>query len=243
MTRTTTITLLAATCWILGITNQSYGQYPMIISEQPIYYGNEVVVEYPADSFYPNSSTNYQSPQPVLSMEQVCRNEMEQFQSFDFNFSVPTISGNTLTNDSFEDQVLLVVMWATWCGPCRMEIPHLVQLQNKYGSQGVSILGMANEGGSDVQSMVNAIQNVQASDGINYLLALGNQEINQQIPGFSGFPTILVIDSQGSVRAKMSGYVPMEKLEGYVKALMGDRAIARKQQKSNPKQRHQSLQR
>ena len=198
---------------------------PSPIYTQPVY------VESTATKLNPHATSPFVGlgeslPVKSISVEQQCRNDLARFRTFPFEFSVQTINGHRLTKESFEGQVLVAVMWASWCGPCRLEIPHLVELQNRYGARGMSILGMANEGGSDVQQMITTVQNVRFTDGINYLLALGSDQINQQIPNFGGFPTMLILDQRGNVRMTMTGYQPIEKLEAFVRLILNENAMA-----------------
>jgi thiol-disulfide isomerase/thioredoxin len=100
-------------------------------------------------------------------------------------FSLKSLDGSTVTNHSFEDNIVILNFWATWCGPCRTEIPDLNQLAT---NSKVKVLGIAldEEGVKTVKPFVERY-------GINYTIALGDQELFQRFNGF-GIPYTLVLD-------------------------------------------------
>src|SRR5436309_1515520 len=59
-----------------------------------------------------------------------------------FDFKVPSLSGGTLSSQDLKGKIAVIDVWATWCGPCRMVIPHLVRLQEKFKDRGVTVVGL-----------------------------------------------------------------------------------------------------
>lgn len=145
--------------------------------------------------------------------------------AYDFDFSLPSTEGNTVSKADFVGRVLIVDIWATWCPPCRAEVPHFVELQEKYEDQGLSIVGINYEGEelSDEEAIA-AIAEFTAEVPVNYPLLLGDEATQEQVPEFSGYPTTLFIDRSGKVRMTVLGARPKEELEAIVKILLKEPA-------------------
>ena len=116
-----------------------------------------------------------------------------------------------------EDGVpLLVDFWATWCGPCRMEIPHFIEMQKLYGEKGLQIVGVSlDQGGKD------DVAPFAKNKGINYDMLLGTNEAAMAYGGVKGIPTTFVITQDGKIYKKYVGVRPRETFESDVKALLG----------------------
>jgi cytochrome c biogenesis protein CcmG/thiol:disulfide interchange protein DsbE len=149
---------------------------------------------------------------------------------FPFDFDLPRIlaEGNMQLRD-LRGKVVLVDLWGTWCGPCRMAVPHLVELGNKYRELGLVVVGINFEerrGWGDLATLKQQIPREARSLHINYPLLMGTREVLAQVPGFRGFPTMLFLDHQGRVRHTKVGAGQLEELESLVQALLGERLEA-----------------
>jgi len=111
----------------------------------------------------------------------------------DFTFDVTTINGERITEKDFENKVLLVDFWGTWCPPCRKAVPHLQALYEKYKSKGLEIVGLNYEKVKGAKAE-EKVRKFAEENGITYQLALGTDEIRNQIKKFSGYPTLLYFD-------------------------------------------------
>lgn len=145
---------------------------------------------------------------------------------FDFDFSLPSaMDDSTVSLKQFAGKVVVVDIWGTWCEPCKMEIPHFVELQEKYGDQGLQIVGINYE---DLDNSVpismekDRVQQFADDYQINYPLAIGDDETREQVPNFSGFPTTLFIDREGVVQKRLGGAYPYETLESIVKSMLDE---------------------
>ena len=131
------------------------------------------------------------------------------------NFTFRTLEGVDKKLSDYRGQVVIVDLWDTWCPPCRMEIPHFIELQNQYGERGFSMLGVAfgREG-------IDTVKNFVRDNRINYTNALMTQEIMSQFGDITGIPTTFVIDREGAVYKKYVGYREKSVFENDIKALL-----------------------
>jgi thiol-disulfide isomerase/thioredoxin len=120
---------------------------------------------------------------------------------------LPDLSGNDVSLDDFEGKVVILDLWATWCPPCRREIPFLVSLYEEYKDQGLVVIGVGlDQGGASVIAPF-----VEAND-VNYTILVGNQDISRDFK-VSGIPMTLTIDRDGRVAAKDVGFAPSMEAE------------------------------
>ncbi len=125
------------------------------------------------------------------------------------------VDGKTVSSDTFKDKVLLITFFATWCPPCRQEIPTLIQLQNELGPQGFSVLGISvDEGGPGI------VAKLVKQDNINYPVLMSDSATPNNFGGIAGIPTSFLINRQGEVVKKYPGFVPHKLLQRDIEALL-----------------------
>ncbi len=135
-----------------------------------------------------------------------------------------TLDGRSVSLGSFKGKVALVNFWATWCEPCKAEIPDLIGFQNKYGDKGFTILGVAmdDEGKKVVEPFVQT-QKFDV-DGqkltMNYPIMIGNDDIANKFGGIIGFPTSVLISRDGKIIKRYIGLVNMDSLQKEVQGLL-----------------------
>jgi thiol-disulfide isomerase/thioredoxin len=125
------------------------------------------------------------------------------------------LDGKPVKLSDFKGKVVILDFWATWCGPCRMEIPGFVDLQKKYGDQGLVVIGVSlDEGGPEV------VRSFMKRQGVNYSVVLGNSKVADDYGGIEGIPTTFIIDRTGAIVSKHVGYVTKERFESEIAPLL-----------------------
>jgi thiol-disulfide isomerase/thioredoxin len=131
------------------------------------------------------------------------------------DFKLTGLDGKPFTLAGAKGKVILLNFWATWCGPCRAEIPDLVELQNKYKDR-LQILSLVVD--DDDQE---AIKKFVAESSINYPVAVATDDIRIQYGGIAALPTSFVLDSEGRVVQKHEGLRDPVLYETEIRSLLG----------------------
>ncbi len=110
------------------------------------------------------------------------------------DFGLTDLSGKTVRLSDFKGKVVLLDFWATWCAPCRMEIPEFVQLQKQYAGKGFTLLGVAldDEGAAVVKPVAQKL-------GVNYPVVFGNTQVAAAYSGIQALPTTFLIGRDGKI--------------------------------------------
>lgn len=116
------------------------------------------------------------------------------------NFTVRNLKGNRVSLDQFRGQVVILNLWATWCGPCRVEMPGFETMYRRFRSEGLTILAVSLDKG-DTQKVKNFVEQYRLSFPV---LMDDGQVVERLYPTFT-IPTTYVIDKQGRVAAKVDG--------------------------------------
>jgi len=130
-------------------------------------------------------------------------------------FRLTGLDGKSVTLADSHGKIILLNFWATWCGPCRAEIPDLVELQNKYKDR-LQILGLVID--DDDQ---DAIKEFTEKFRINYPVALATNEIRMQYGGIAALPTSFVLDAEGRIVQKHEGLRDPVLYETEIRSLLG----------------------
>jgi thiol-disulfide isomerase/thioredoxin len=148
---------------------------------------------------------------------------LDGFESFPFDFQLADVDDKPRQLADYKGKVLVVDFWGTWCPPCRMEIPHFIELRKKYEKQGFEVVGINYEDGSP-EEVKKLIKDFMKENGMTYTCVVGDEATRDRVPNFEGFPTTLFIDRAGKVRFKEVGYKPLAELEAIVKVLLEEMA-------------------
>lgn len=136
------------------------------------------------------------------------------------DFTLNDASGHPVTLSALRGKVVLLNFWATWCTPCKVEIPWFVELQESRRSSGFEVLGVSldDDGWKAVKPYVEA-------RNVNYPVVLGNQEITRLYGGVPSLPTTLIIDRSGRIAAVHVGLCSKAEYEGDVRAVLSERGV------------------
>ncbi len=130
------------------------------------------------------------------------------------NFTLTDLSGQKLDLADYKGKVVLLDFWATWCGPCRIEIPGFVQLQNHYRDQGFTVIGVSMDDGPE------PVRDFYKEYKMNYRVAMGNEKLGEIFGGILGLPTTFLIGRDGRIYAKHVGATDISVFEDEIKRLL-----------------------
>lgn len=127
------------------------------------------------------------------------------------NFTLECLDGNTVTLSELRGRRVILDFWATWCPPCKREIPHFVELRNMYDSNDLAVIGISSED-------KNTVSPFATKHGINYPLA-SEKDLPAPYADITSLPTTFFIDRQGIIRHVAEGYHDFEELNTFVSML------------------------
>jgi peroxiredoxin len=130
------------------------------------------------------------------------------------DFSIEDLDGKPLALANYRGKVLVLDFWATWCTPCREEIPHFVELQEKYREQGLQVIGISMD--DDPKPVREFYQKFK----MNYPVALGTTRVAEAYGGVLGLPINFLIGRDGRIAAKYVGAVEMPVVEQKINSLL-----------------------
>jgi thiol-disulfide isomerase/thioredoxin len=121
------------------------------------------------------------------------------------------LSGHEVSSGQFKGKVVVLDFWATWCVPCIGEIPGYIELQKKYGDQGLVIVGVSVD-----QKGPEVVAKFAKAKGMNYTIVMGDDTIADAFGGLQAIPTTFLIDREGRIVHRKVGAVPHDEYEKLV---------------------------
>jgi peroxiredoxin len=120
------------------------------------------------------------------------------------SFTLPDLAGNEVTLSDYAGKVVVLDLWATWCPPCRQEIPFLVELFEEHKDAGLVVVGVGLDDGG-----ANVLRPFVEQQGVTYPILVGNRQVGQTYQ-LQGIPTTFILDRNGRIAEKHLGFSPAD---------------------------------
>jgi cytochrome c biogenesis protein CcmG/thiol:disulfide interchange protein DsbE len=133
------------------------------------------------------------------------------------SFKTTTLDGSSVTDSTLRGHVVLVNFWATWCLPCRVEMPLLQAMAQRHKGAGFVVLGLSVD-----RSGPQTVTDFLAKHGISYPVAIVGRDVETAFGGVQGYPTSILLDRAGHMRYKVLGPLGMASLEPAVRRLLSE---------------------
>lgn len=130
-------------------------------------------------------------------------------------FTLKTTDGKTVSLADYKGKAVLLNFWATWCAPCKMEMPWLIELQKKYAAQGFTVLGISEDDGSP-----KSVADFAAKMGVDYPVLMSNDALNKTYGGIDYLPTSYYIGRDGKVVKEVGGIVSESEIEANIQKIL-----------------------
>jgi thiol-disulfide isomerase/thioredoxin len=132
------------------------------------------------------------------------------------DFSVKDLQGRGISSADLRGKVVLIDFWATWCQPCKKEMPGYQKLLDQYGSQGFVVIGFKFDTMSDAEDPLRFARRI----GVHYPLAVASDDLKLKFGGIEGLPTTMLYDRSGILRQKIIGFEYTEAIESDLKSIL-----------------------
>lgn len=132
------------------------------------------------------------------------------------DFSVTDLQGQSFSSADFRGKVVLVDFWATWCQPCKKEMPGYQRLVGEYGSHGFVVIGFKFDNMPDTENPVQFAKEID----VHYPLAVATDDLKEKFGGIEGLPTTMLYDRKGILRMKVIGFEYTDNVESALKPLL-----------------------
>lgn len=130
-------------------------------------------------------------------------------------WTLQDVNGKPVHSADFAGKVVVLDFWATWCPPCRMEIPGFIELHKEYAGKGLVVVGVSLD-----QDGADGVKRFMDKQGMTYPVVMADQKIVEDFGGVEAIPTTFIIDRQGRIVRKHVGYTEGAEFEAEIKPLL-----------------------
>jgi thiol-disulfide isomerase/thioredoxin len=131
------------------------------------------------------------------------------------SFTLKSVDGKTVSLADYKGKAVLLNFWATWCGPCKLEMPWLITLQKKYATQGFTVVGISEDDGSTKE-----VTDFMAKMGVDYPVLMYNDQLNKAYGGIDYLPTSYYIGRDGKVVIESGGLISESEMEANIQKIL-----------------------
>lgn len=138
------------------------------------------------------------------------------------NFTLTTLDGKKVSLSDYKGRPVLVNFWATWCAPCKVEMPWFEEFRKQYGAQGFEVLGLAD----DVDAGNEAIAKVAKKTGVTYPILLTDGKVQTAYGGLDYLPMSFYVDKDGVIVDETAGLGSKDEIEAHIKKVIASGNVA-----------------
>ena len=131
------------------------------------------------------------------------------------SWTLNTVDGKAVSSDAFKGKAVVIDFWATWCPPCRREIPAYIEMQKELGGKGLAIVGISLDSNGP-----GVVKEFMEKYGMNYTVVMGDDAVADAFGGIPAIPTTFVIGRDGRIAYSKVGYEPHDEFLEHIKPLL-----------------------